>query len=468
MTREQLTPAGVQDFLARYDRLGPRYTSYPTAPHFRNEIDVGSLHRHDGGAAEPAALSVYVHVPFCTSPCFYCGCNRIITRDKSRGESYVDYLLREATLLARALGGQRAVRQLHLGGGTPNFLAASALARLVGGLADQFALSSAEDRDFSIELDPRSLPQDPEEYARTLARLGFNRVSIGVQDFDPGVQAAVNRLQTPEQTLDLIDACRDCGIGSVNIDLIYGLPKQSLPAFRHTLRTVLSARPDRIAVYGYAHLPGMFKAQRRFGPEDLPDNHTRLALLALAIEELTASGYRHIGLDHFALPDDSLAVAQERGTLQRNFMGYTTHADCGLVGLGVSAISRINGWYSQNFRDLRPWKRAIDAGSLPLWRGLRLTADDLVRAEVIEQLMCRGQIDFRGIRDRPAASFGEYFADAKAQLESYAADGLIRLNDNGLTVLPPGRLLLRCIAMCFDAYLARPGLAAATPMTRAI
>jgi oxygen-independent coproporphyrinogen III oxidase len=458
-----------ESLLQRYDRPGPRYTSYPTAPHFRGDFGIAEL-RHQAAACNAQRplrpLSLYVHVPYCQSPCFYCGCNRIITRDLSKGEPYVQRLLKEAQLVAPLFARERPVVQLHLGGGTPNFLQTASLERLIAGLRNSFTFSDAPDRDFSIELDPRSLPEDSEQYARHLSQLGFNRVSLGVQDFDEDVQRAVNRLQTSEQTLDLIDACRDQGFRSVNIDLIYGLPRQSSAGFRRTLRTVIAARPDRIAIYGYAHLPAMFKAQRQIRTADLPEPRARLALLRLAIEELGAFGYRYIGMDHFALPQDELVRAQDAGGLQRNFMGYTTHAGCDLVGLGASAISSIGHSYSQNFRELRDWERAIDAGTQPLWRGLALTLDDRVRAAVIEQLMCHGRVDIQSIETAYGIVFKTYFADALLQLAPQATDGLIEYDDNRILATPAGRLLLRNLAMCFDQYLPRPVMPA--PMSQVI
>jgi len=447
------------ELLKRYDRPGPRYTSYPAAPQFTSAFGVADLREQAARSnlgPGPHPLALYVHVPFCFSPCFYCGCTRLITRDTAKGERYVERLLHEIALIAPIFDRERQVVQLHLGGGTPNFLSAEMLEWLIDGIGEAFTLSRAPSRDYSIELDPRTVPPD---YAPALARLGFNRVSLGVQDFDPEVQRAVNRIQSTEQTLDLIDACRDSGFRSVNIDLIYGLPRQTPTAFRRTLRMVMSARPDRLAVYGYAHLPGLFKAQRRIDPTLLPSAAERLELLRLAIEELCAGGYRYIGMDHFALPDDELVRAQEAGTLQRNFMGYTTHAGCDLVGLGVSAISHIGESYSQNFRELKKWESALAAGRLPLWRGLTLSADDKVRAEVIGQLMCQGVIDMRAIQMRYGLIFAAYFDEALARLRPHVADGLITIADGRIMATGSGRLLLRSIAMCFDAYLTSPAAA---------
>ncbi|HVN46853.1 MAG TPA: oxygen-independent coproporphyrinogen III oxidase [Steroidobacteraceae bacterium] len=444
------------ELLKRYDRPGPRYTSYPAAPQFTTGFGVADLREHAArsnrqGGLRP--LSLYVHVPFCFSPCFYCGCNRFITRDTAKGERYLEHLLHEIALTAPLFDREREVVQLHLGGGTPNFLSTDSLAWLIEGLGEAFTLSRAAARDYSIELDPRTTAL---EYAPALARLGFNRVSLGVQDFDPDVQQAVNRTQSSEQTLDLIDACRDSGFRSVNVDLIYGLPRQTPAAFRRTLRMVMSARPDRLAVYGYAHLPGLFKAQRRIEPTALPSAAERLELLRLAIEELALGGYRYIGMDHFALPDDELVQAQEAGTLQRNFMGYTTNAGCDLIGLGVSAISHIGASFSQNFRELKKWERALALGELPLWRGLSLSEDDRLRAEVIGSLMCQGVIDMRAIEARYGIEFRAYFGAALARLEPQVADGLVVIEEGRIIVTAIGRLLLRNVAMCFDAYLHAP------------
>ena len=456
--------------LKRYDRPGPRYTSYPAAPQFTTAFGADQFREHAARSNEragPRPLSLYVHVPFCFSPCFYCGCNRLITRDTVKGARYVERLLHEIALVAPLFARGREVVQLHLGGGTPNFLGAETLEKLIDGLGEAFTLSRAPARDFSIELDPRTVPPD---YAPALARLGFNRVSLGVQDFDPEVQRAVNRLQSTDETLDLIDACRDSGFRSVNVDLIYGLPRQTPAAFRRTLRMVMSARPDRLAVYGYAHLPGLFKAQRQIDATTLPSAEGRLELLRLAVEELSAGGYRYIGMDHFALPDDELVHAQEAGNLQRNFMGYTTHAGCDLIGLGVSAISHVGESFSQNFRELKKWEAALAAARLPVWRGLALSDDDRVRAAVIGQLMCQGVIDTGAIEARYGIDFAGYFGEALARLKPHMADGLVRVVDGRITVTSEGRLLLRSIAMCFDAYLkvAPPAGAQRSPFSRVI
>jgi len=462
------SPLFDADLLRRYDTPGPRYTSYPTAPQFSATFGAQQLREHadasnQAGHARP--LSLYVHVPFCASPCFYCGCNRVITRDKGRGELYLDYLYREIARMAPLFESGRPVTQLHFGGGTPNFLTPAQLADCVAELRSQFSFFSPERMDFSIELDPRSVT--PDDVAE-LARIGFNRASLGVQDFDPVVQKAVNRVQSVEETLAVLDACRAHGMRSVNIDLIYGLPKQTRQGFERTLDVVLEARPDRIAVYSYAHLPQLFKPQQRIALEDLPDAEAKLGLLECAIARLVEAGYVYIGMDHFALPEDDLARAQARGDLHRNFMGYTTHAESDLIGFGVSAISHIGDSFSQNPRDIASWERAIDDGRLPVWRGMPLDRDDVVRADVIQELMCHGRLDFARLGRRHGIDFGEYFADALPRLEGLRDDGLVEFTKAGLRATPRGRLLLRVIAMCFDRYLQAPPTQDAPRFSRTI
>ncbi len=366
-------------------------------------------------------------------------------------------LVREIEMLGALFDRDREVIQLHLGGGTPNFLRPAELQELQDSLRSHFRLSTAADRDYSIELDPRFV-QDGDVAA--YARLGFNRASLGVQDFDPEVQQAVNRVQSIEQTVGVIDACRAEGFRSINVDLIYGLPKQSAAGFARTLDAVLDIRPDRLAVYSYAHLPEMFKAQRQIAAADLPAPEVKLGLLQLAIEKLSAAGYVYIGMDHFSLPTDELARAQAAGGLHRNFMGYTTHAESDLVGLGVSAISHIGDSFSQNPRDLASWEIALDEGRLPVWRGRCLDFDDRLRADVIQQLMCRGRIDVAEVERRYEIDFPVYFADALMQLQRLVRDGLATVDDASICATSKGRLLLRIIAMCFDRYINQTSAAA--------
>ncbi len=440
------------DLLRRYDRPGPRYTSYPTAPQF--DEGFGEAELRDAAAASngdpiPRRLSLYVHIPYCTSPCFYCGCNRIITRDKSRAESYLVRLYREIGMVAALFDRDRDVIQCHFGGGTPNFLDPAQLHELMDSLRQSFHFSESHERDISIELDPRFVT--PAEIAE-LAEIGFNRASLGVQDFDPDVQAAVNRIQDVDATLAVIDACRDNGMRSVNVDLIYGLPKQTREGFRRTLDIVAEARPSRLAVYGYAHMPHLFTAQRQIKAADLPSPEEKLGLLQLAIETLGAAGYVYVGMDHFALPDDDLALAQASGSLHRNFMGYTTHADSDLIGLGVSAISHVGDTFSQNPRDLPTWQARVDHGRLPVFRGMRMDEDDCLRADLIQALMCQGEIPVAALERRYIIDFKEYFAASLSRLAPLVDDGLVTLDDGRVAATTQGRLLLRNIAMCFDRY----------------
>ncbi|MFT4256656.1 MAG: oxygen-independent coproporphyrinogen III oxidase [Pseudoxanthomonas sp.] len=456
------------DLLRRYDRPGPRYTSYPTAPQFHagfGEAQLRAAAAASNGEPCPRQLSLYVHVPFCESPCFYCGCNRIITRDKARGDAYLARLYREIALTAPLFDRDREVIQLHFGGGTPNFLSPAQLDGVMDTLRSHFNFSPSAQHDISIELDPRFVsPQDIAE----LARIGFNRASFGVQDFDPAVQQAVNRVQSVEETRAVVDACRVHGFRSVNVDLIYGLPKQRLQGFANTLDTVVAMRPDRVAVYGYAHLPHLFKPQKQMRVDDLPDAETRLALLQLAIARLSETGYACIGMDHFALPDDELATAQARGGLHRNFMGYTTHADSDLVGLGVSAISHVGDTFSQNPRDLAGWQAALDDGRLPVFRGMLMDEDDRLRADLIQSLMCRGEVPVHALEYRYAICFSDYFATALERLRPLVADGLVETGEGFVRATSRGRLLLRNIAMCFDRYLDQPSGTPAPRFSRAI
>ena len=441
------------DLIARYDGTGPRYTSYPTAPQFHGGFDEAALRaaaKASNDEPMPRALSLYVHVPFCFSPCFYCGCNRVITRDVSKADRYLEQLYREIELAAPMFDRDRPVRQLHFGGGTPNFLDIRRMAELMDSLMRHFSFLHGDDREYGIELDPRFADAG---YVRALGRLGFNRVSVGIQDFDPVVQEAVNRIQTEAQTREVIEAAREAGFGSASVDLIYGLPRQTVDGFRRTLAQVIALDPDRVAVYGYAHLPALFKAQNQIDAADLPDPATRLALLRAALEMLTGAGYIYIGMDHFARADDELARAQQAGSLQRNFQGYSTHGGCDIVGLGVSAISRIGDSYSQNARDLVGYYAALDSGRLPVARGIALSEDDLIRREAINQLMCHGWLDKAAFGERHRLLFDIYFADVLDRLAAMEADGLVRMDEREIRVTPRGRMLSRIIAMCFDAYL---------------
>ena len=442
--------------ILRYDVAGPRYTSYPTAPQFESGFGEAELRAAAHASNEdpiPRPLSLYVHVPFCLSPCFYCGCTRIITRDRGKAVIYLEHLYREIELTALLFDRDRPVTQLHFGGGTPNFLDAQQMSELLDSLSRHFAFSRDAEREFGIELDPRHCDGD---YVRMLAANGFNRISVGIQDFDPEVQRAVNRVQSVEQTRTVLQAARDAGMRSVSVDLIYGLPLQTVEKFTRTLHEVIALRPDRIACYAYAHLPERFKGQSQIKAADLPDAATRLTLLGLTVRMLTDAGYRYVGMDHFALPTDDLVRAQDAGTLQRNFQGYSTHGNCDLIGLGMSSISHIGASFSQNARDLISYYAALDNGRLPVARGLALSDDDAIRADAIQRLMCHGMLDVADFEARHHLDFGVYFAQSLERLRALEQDGLVTLDPARITIMPRGRFLLRIVAMCFDAYLAQP------------
>ena len=439
------------DLIRRFDQHGPRYTSYPTADRFVESFDAAAYEswlarRNVGAVTRP--LELYLHLPFCSTLCFYCACNKIITRDRAKGITYLKYLYEEIALQANALGDDTKVAHMHWGGGTPNFFSLEQVGGLMGHLRSHFDLDL--NGDYSIELDPRTVDG---AYVAGLRECGFNRVSIGVQDFDPDVQRAVHRIQSEAQSLEVIKAARENGFRSVNVDLIYGLPKQSLLSFERTLERVVAAEPDRIAVYNYAHLPNLFKPQRRIQESDLPAPETRLKLLALAIRWLNAAGYQYIGMDHFARTTDALAVAQRKGLLHRNFQGYSTHADCDLLGLGVSAIGNIGPTYNQNFRTLEDYYNSLDHNALPVMRGIELSADDLVRRAVIGALMCHFKLSKESFATSYLIDFDKYFAIELEALRELEELGLVELESAAITVTPKGRLLVRNVAMVFDRCL---------------
>jgi oxygen-independent coproporphyrinogen-3 oxidase len=436
------------ELIRRLDKNGPRYTSYPTADRFTKTFSIDS-YRHWIGKRDPSRpLSLYVHIPFCNTLCFYCACNKIITKDKSKSAKYIDYLIKELEMQAALMPGERRLEQLHLGGGTPTFLSDDEMRTLMGAINKHFTL--VKDGEYSIEIDPRKV-QD--ETIALLAELGFNRISIGVQDFDPLVQKAVNRIQSEEETLRVIRAARANGFKSVSIDLIYGLPKQTIPGFKATLDKVIAVNPDRLSIYNYAHLPTVFMPQRRIHEEDLPEAQTKLDILKLAVSTLTDAGYVYIGMDHFAKPDDELAVAQRQRRLHRNFQGYSTHADCDLVAIGISSIGKIGPTYSQNFRDDEEYYAALDRNELPIMRGLELDADDLVRREIIQALMCHFEISKEAFDTQFQIDFDSYFATELGELREYEREGLLTLEPEWIHVTPKGRMLIRNICMVFDKYL---------------
>lgn len=439
------------DLVRRLDRNGPRYTSYPTADRFveafgEEAYRAWAMRRNIGGIQRPLAL--YVHLPFCRNICYYCACNKIVTRDASKAARYLEYLGREIDLQAALFRDDPRVAQMHWGGGTPTYYDTKDLRALFGRLTGHFEF--APHGEYSIEVDPRTVDA---AMIHALRELGFNRVSFGVQDFDPNVQVAVHRLQSEEQTRTVIEAARQAGFESVNVDLIYGLPKQTLASFNNTLVHILALRPDRIALYNYAHLPTLFKSQRRIQEGDLPSPETKLKLLGSAIKRFGVAGYVYIGMDHFALPQDALAVAQRQGRLYRNFQGYSTSAEADLVGLGVSAIGAVGPTYSQNYRALEDYYDALERGKLPIMRGLELTADDLVRRAVIQALMCHFALSKESLEIAYLIDFDSYFSTEIEELREFERLGLIAMKEGWLTVSPKGRLLIRNICMVFDRYL---------------
>jgi len=440
--------------LRRFDISGPRYTSYPTADRFVEAFDAKAYttwlaRRADseiGAVSRP--LSLYVHIPFCNTICYYCGCNKIITKDHSRSAKYIEYLAKEFALQVQSLGGSRDVVQLHWGGGTPTFLSRDETIQLMDLIRSHFNM--LPNGEYSIEVDPRKVDR---ENVRLLAEQGFNRMSVGVQDFEPAVQEAVNRIQTVEETKLVIDSAREFGFKSISVDLIYGLPKQNVISFNRTLDEVLKLSPDRLSIYNYAHLPGHFKPQRRINEADLPSADAKMQILQLAIRRLTEAGYVFIGMDHFAKPDDELAVAQRQGRLHRNFQGYSTYAEADLLAFGVSSIGKVGPTYSQNYRTLEEYYAALDQGVLPIMRGLELNADDLLRRSIIQALMCHFELSIESIEIAHLIKFHEYFATELESLKEMEAAGLLEINHEWITVLPKGRMLVRVIAMAFDRYL---------------
>ncbi len=437
-----------RELIASLPASGPRYTSYPTADRFYSDFRqpeyISVLENTLSGNSEP--VSLYVHIPFCNVICYYCGCNKVITKDTRKADEYLTYLEKEMALLAPHLHGKHKLAQLHFGGGTPTFLSDEQLERVFRMIRTHFEL--LPDGEYSIEIDPRKVSR---ESVFKLGKLGFNRMSVGIQDFDPKVQAAVNRIQTVEETREVIEAARAAGFKSISVDLIYGLPHQSVASIKPTLDTVLSLSPDRLALYHYAHLPHIFKPQRRIDTNAVPSSEEKLDILQYAVKLLDERGYVFIGMDHFAKPEDELAIALREGRLQRNFQGYSTYADCDLVAIGVSSIGKIGNTYSQNERNLDDYYAALDNNQLPIMRGFQLNADDVMRRQIIQDLMCRFALELTDYQ----ADFADYFAEEIPDLQRFAELGLIdwQPETGSLKVTPKGRFLIRNIAMIFDYYL---------------
>ena len=441
------------DIIRRFDVNGPRYTSYPTADRFVEAFDSDAAElwlgkRNIGGITRP--LSLYFHIPFCNTICYYCACNKIITKDHGRSAKYLKYLGKELALQSASLEGDgpHEAIQLHWGGGTPTFLSHDEMRQLMAETRKHFKL--LEGGEYSIEVDPRKV--DTETVA-LLGELGFNRMSVGVQDFDERVQVAVNRIQTEEETANVITAARANGFKSISVDLIYGLPFQTVMGFNRTLERVLAMDPDRLSIYNYAHMPTLFKPQRRIADADLPAPDTKLQILQLAIKKLTEAGYVFIGMDHFAKPDDEMAIAQRQGRLHRNFQGYSTHADCDMLSFGISSISKVGPTYNQNVKTLDEYYDRLDAQTLPVFRGIELNADDILRRSIIQALMCHFELSIESIESAHLIDFHKYFAQELADMKAMEAAGLLKVERDWITVLPPGRMLVRVITMLFDRYL---------------
>jgi len=439
------------DLIRSYDKSGPRYTSYPTAVQFssafsatdyKKQIALSNLTKDN--------LSLYFHIPFCDTICYYCGCNKIVTKNRKRAEPYLERLHKEIELQAGYFDNKRVVTQLHWGGGTPTFISPEQMQQLMEVTQQYFNLLNDDSGEYSIEIDPR---EANEQTIILLRKLGFNRMSLGVQDFNPEVQKAVNRIQSFKETQEVIVAARETGFHSISIDLIYGLPHQTVASFTDTLQTIIELDPDRLSIFNYAHLPEMFKTQRQINSADIPAPQVKLEILQQAIQQLAAAGYVYIGMDHFAKPDDELAIAQNKHNLYRNFQGYSTHADCDLVGLGITSIGKVANCYSQNVKTMDEYYELIDNNQLPVFRGIELNADDLLRREVINQLICHYYLDFSSIEAQFKINFSEYFSNELQKLKNMQQDGLLVLGETEITVQPIGYLLIRNICMVFDRYL---------------
>ena len=449
------------DLIRRYNVSGPRYTSYPTALQFapysesdfkeavaasRSALEIPSTEK-PGNANDD--LSVYVHIPFCATLCYYCACNKIVTKKREPAIEYLALLKQELAMVAPLFEG-RVVSQLHWGGGTPTFFDDDQLLELMDALKSAFDFRSDDEGEFGIEIDPRTVDAERVAYLR---KCGFNRLSFGIQDFNPVVQKAVNRIQTYEQTEEILEAARANGFESISVDLIYGLPHQSVSSFDETLKQIIELRPDRVSIFNYAHLPERFSPQKRILISDLPGPDEKLDILGLCIERLTSAGYVYIGMDHFALPDDELAVAQREGTLHRNFQGYSTYADCDLLALGVTGISNIGNTYSQNVKELDAYREKLVSGSIPVEKGVMIDNDDQIRKAVINALICQFELDFEKIEHAFGIDFQTYFANELDTLKPMVADELLAVSPGEIKVLESGRLLIRNICMVFDRYI---------------
>ena len=437
--------------IKKYDIAGPRYTSYPTAVQFTSDYNETDYRQQAAQSnASGRDLSLYFHLPFCDTICYYCACNKVITKDRSKADPYLKMLHKEIAMQGELFDSSRKVNQLHWGGGTPTFISHQQMAELMQVTRQHFNLHDDDNGEYSIEIDPREVTRDS---IKLLRDIGFNRMSLGVQDFDPAVQKAVNRIQSEEQTLNALNSARDFGFKSISTDLIYGLPLQNEKSFSQTLQRIIEISPDRISLFNYAHMPTLFKPQRRINEEDMPSAEIKLAILKQSIDTLTTSGYVYIGMDHFAKPNDELSIAQQQGKLYRTFQGYATHADCDLVGMGITSIGTIDNSFSQNVKTLDEYQALISAGKLAILRGVKIDNDDLLRRAVIMQLICHFNLNFSDIESKYKIDFNEYFADEITRLAQMCEDGLIEMNTRSIQVTSKGRLLIRNVCMIFDRYL---------------
>lgn len=439
------------DLINRYDKSGPRYTSYPTALELHDGFtEQDYLQQIELSNQRGGPLSLYFHIPFCDTVCYYCACNKIITKNREHAEPYLANLYKEIERQGSLFDNKRVVNQLHWGGGTPTFLDYQQMSRLMAVTRQHFNLKNDDTGEYSIEIDPRATN---DQTIKQLRELGFNRISLGVQDFDPAVQQAVNRIQSEAQTFAVLEAARKEGFRSTSIDLIYGLPLQTVSSFSVTLDKILSVSPDRFSIFNYAHLPARFKTQRQINEADMPSAEVKLDILQMIMQRLQEAGYIYIGMDHFAKPDDELAIAQRENKLYRNFQGYSTHSDCDLIGLGITSIGRIADSYVQNAKDLASYDAAIAQGKLPIFKGFVLNDDDKLRRAVITQLICHFSLSFEQIEQQYSIQFKDYFSHELSVLQRMQTDGLLTIDDKGIYVLTAGRLLIRNICMTFDRYL---------------
>lgn len=436
--------------LQKYDLSGPRYTSYPTAPHFNSNF--GDSHWKDAtqlGNQKLSPLSLYFHIPFCDTICYYCGCNKIVTADKSKAIPYLTALISEMDIVAPYINANRTVEQLHFGGGTPTYFNDEQLTTLMHAIKQRFHLLDSNDADFSIEVHPAGVTP---QRIKHLRNIGFNRLSMGIQDFSPEVQTAVNRFNSQEEVEALVSTARSCGFKSISMDLIYGLPNQTQASFASTLNTIIALNPDRISLFNYAHMPHLFKTQKQIDARALPEPQEKLRILQNSIQTLCDAGYHYIGMDHFAKHNDSLAQAQQQGKLHRNFQGYTTHGNCDLFAFGVSAISSIGDTYSQNAKNLTDYYAAIHSNKLPIQKGVALFTDDVIRRDVINQLLCNFELDYAAMEKKFGIDVEQYFEDAITHMQELEKDGLVTITKKSIKVKPAGRLLIRRICMAFDYY----------------